>query len=69
MTTTENIASIVLESAIEQLAKTHGRTMIEVMDGIESGHVKLVAQFKELMVLGAKAAAELHAAGRIKLAC
>lgn len=61
-------ANIIMEGALETLAKVHNCTIDAVRDGIAAGHVKLNAQFKELAERGIEEAIKLHNAGKISMA-
>lgn len=67
MTKLETAAQIILTGALELLAKTHGTTVAQVSEGLRSGNVRLMAQFKECAELGAAAAINLAAQGKISL--
>ena len=60
-------AQIIMEGALETLARVHNTTVQDVRDGIIAGHVKLNAQFQELSAAGIKTAMQMHAENQISI--
>ncbi len=61
-------AKIVMEGALETLARIHKTDIETVRAGLLAGHVKLNAQFKELAETGISKAIEMHNNGEICIA-
>lgn len=60
-------AQSIMEANLEILARVHGTDVATVTAGLRAGHVKLVAQFKQLAERGAACALDLAREGRISL--
>jgi hypothetical protein len=60
-------AEIILQGALETLAKVHGCTVEQVCEGLKAQHAKLTGQFAELIALGSQQAVALHAENKISL--
>lgn len=57
----------IMKGITETLARVHGCSEAEVLDGIRAGHPKLCAQVKELAALGAGVALQMAADGKISI--
>jgi hypothetical protein len=60
-------AEIILQGALETLAKVHGCTIEQVCEGLKADHRRLSKQFAQLIALGSKEAVSLHGQGKISL--
>lgn len=60
MKTAAELSTLILDSAVEQLAKTHGCTEDQILAGLRAHDAKLLREMIKLIEVGVTVAAETH---------